>query len=147
MAYDISQDFTDKNLIAEGVKVEFFGGSFLHIASTESPKYKAALSRLAQQNKVRLDTTNEDTVELVRKITCECMAKHILLGWEGIADGTGQEVPYSREKAFEYLMGSSKLRDFVQAEADRTSNFQVVTAEEVGKPSAGPSSGDLKAVS
>ena len=146
MAYDISQDFTDKNLVSEGVRVEFFGGSFLHIASTESPKYKAALSRLAQQNKVRLDTTNEDTVELVRKITCECMAKHILLGWEGIADASG-EVPYSREKAFEYLMGSSKLRDFVTAEAERTSNFQAVTAEEVGKPSAGPSNGDLKAVS
>lgn len=142
MAYDITQDFTDASLVTDGVWVDFFGGSRLLVASTDSPKYKAHLSRLAQKNKVRLDSTNEETVGLVQKITCESLAKHVLLGWEGIAEKDGSPVPYSKEKAFEYLMGSTKLRDFVQSESDRTSNFQVIEAEEVGKPSAGASSGE-----
>lgn len=140
--YDITKDFTDAGLVSEGIWVEFFGGARLKIASTDSPKYKAHLSRLAQKNKVRLDTTNEETILLVQAITCESLAKYVLLGWEGIVEN-GEPVVYSRDKAYEYLMASSKLRDFVQAEADRTSNFQTVTAEEVGKPSPGPSSGAI----
>lgn len=141
MAYDITQDFMDPLVSQKGVEVEFFGGAILIIASDENPKYKAEVSRSAQGNKVRLETTNEETVELVKKITCDAMARHILLGWRGIVDADGAEVPYSREQAFDYLMRSSRLRDFVQAEAGKSSNFHALKADDVGKPSLGALSG------
>jgi hypothetical protein len=146
MAFNITNTFLNDNDAENGVWVEFFEGASLRIASTENPKYKAALAKQARANKIKLDgDPHPDTVRLTTQITCRAMADHILLDWKGITTGDGKEFPYSKANAFEALSKSPQLRDFVSDQAGSATLFQGVTAEEVGKPSTGSSDGHLTA--
>lgn len=143
MAFDLSSTYVNNDTSENGVWVEFFGGSRLRIASTENPRYRAALAKKGRANKIRLEgEPNADTIRLTTEITCQAMADFILLDWEGIIVD-GKEFPYSKANAFEALMKSTQLRDFVSDQGGSASLFQGVTADEVGKPSTGSSDGLL----
>jgi hypothetical protein len=137
MGFDISSTFIDDNTAENGVWVDFYDEARLLIASTENPKYRASLAKSARANKVRLDgDPHPDTIKMTTQITCKAMADHVLLGWEGVTQG-GVAVEYSKAKAYEFLLKSPQLREFVSDQAGSNSLFNSVTAEEVGKPSAG----------
>ena len=145
MSFDLSSTYLNDDSAENGVWVEFFEGARLRIASSENPKYRAALAKQARANKIKLDgDPHPDTVRLTTQITCRAMADHILLDWEGI-QVNGQEFPYSKQNALEALLKSPQLRDFVSDQAGSNTLFQGVTADEVGKPSTGSSAGLLTA--
>lgn len=131
MAFRIEDDVFDPALSDEGVWVDFFNGSKLKIGSTENKKYKAMLAKMAKAHKLQLDTTNEDSFELVNRITCECLAKHVLLDWSGISMEGKENLPYSIADGIKALTLSSKLRDFVVEQAGTPSNFQKEVIEQV----------------
>lgn len=145
MSFDLSNTFINDSTAEQGVWVDFFENARLLIASTENPKYKAALAKQARANKIKLDgDPHPDTVRLTTRITCRAMADHILLNWEGLIVN-GEEFPYSKVNAFEALSKSPMLRDFVSDQANSAALFNSVTPEEVGKPSTGSSDGHLTA--
>lgn len=143
--FDISNTFIDDKAAENGVRVPFYEDAVLIIASSENPKYRAALAKSARANKIKLDgEPHADTVRMTTQITCKAMADHILLGWEGITEG-GQPVEYSKAKAYEYLLKSPQLREFVSDQAGSDQLFNSISAEEVGKPSTGSSAGGATA--
>lgn len=144
MAFNLSATFINDETAENGVWVDFFEGARLLIASAENPKYKAALAKQARANKIKLDgDPHPDTVRLTTKITCRAMADHILLNWEGITLDDGSEFQYSKANAFEALLKSPQLRDFVSDQANSATLFQGVTPDDVGKHSTGNSDGHL----
>lgn len=129
--FDLDQDVFDPEMSDKGTTVEFFNGSTLTLASTENKRYKSLLARKAKQHKLQLDTTNEDSFELVNRITCEALAKHVLLGWTGINFKGKQNVPYTIEVGIEALMASKTLREFVIDQAGTAANFQKTVVDTV----------------
>jgi hypothetical protein len=141
MAFEISSTFMDEVSSEGGVWVDFYESARLLIASTESPKYRAALAKLARANKVRLDSEpHPDNVKLTTHITCKAMAEHVLLGWENILMG-GKPIEYTKQQAYDILIKSPQLRDFVADQAGTQSLFRGAAPEEIAKNSAGSSGG------
>lgn len=135
--FTIEEDRFDPMLSEEGVWVDFYNGSRLRLASTESKKYKAALAKAARKHRLLLDSTNDDNFELIQRITCECLAKYVLLGWEGVTMNGQENIPYSFENGVKALTISQKLREFVTEQAGMASNFQLETLAAVKPQSSG----------
>lgn len=129
--FNLDSDVFDAELSEEGVWVDFYSGSQLKLASTDNKKYKATLAKSARKHRLLLDQTNDDQFELVQRITCEALAKHVLLDWKGIHMGGVENVPYSVEKGIQALLKSARLREFVTEQAALASNFQKVVEKEV----------------
>lgn len=121
--YDLELDFFDEELASTGVWVPFRGNSKIKIASLNNDKHQAARMKAAKQHRLQLDDQNPSASALVLKITCDCLARHVLLDWEGIKLG-GKFVPYTVEVGFQALMKSEPLREFVTEQAGRPSVFQ-----------------------
>jgi hypothetical protein len=74
-------------------------GIRLRIASVDSEEYQKAVEGAAKEHFSRLQTDPEFEQELNRKL----VAKHLLKDWEDLEDG-GKVIPYSTQKAEEYLL-------------------------------------------
>ena len=90
--FNFGELMVDEGSAKDGVWVDFYGGSRLRIASTNSPSYKSKLTKLARANKLILDDSNPENYEAVQRITAEALATTVLLDWQGIhwpnGDGT-----------------------------------------------------------
>lgn len=95
----------------EGVWFDYHGGIRLRIARHDNPKFTEAmrLSLKPHQHAIDTKTLSDETAG---RITRQHVAKFILVGWENITDDAGNQVPYTPEKAFEYL-SDPNLRDFL----------------------------------
>jgi len=128
----------DESVSKKGVWVDFFAGSRLKIASSSSHVYKAMITRLYKQNKLRLDDSNDMNLQLIQDITCEVMSKTVLLDWENInwpdASGTVVEnIPYTPELGKAALLRADQLREFVSEQAARPALFHKAVEEEAVK--------------
>jgi hypothetical protein len=56
---------------------------------------------------------------VMREITIRVFAETVLLGWEGITDQDGNEVPYSKEAALKFLRCQDMLEDVSKIAGDR----------------------------
>jgi hypothetical protein len=91
-------------------------------------KLIAAIPR--QRRMATLDPDESD------RVTAILLRDTALLDWEGIEDGDGQPVPYSKEQAFEYLTNPAYGRRFLQAAvyaADVVSDHREEEAEQDSK--------------
>lgn len=141
MAYDLDDLFIDEEVSAEGIWLNFYGDSQLKLGSTESPKYKSALAKLARQNRVALDDGNPNSFNMIQSITAEALATHVLLDWKGIRMNGQDDIPYTPALGKDALLRSSKLRDFVTERAAEASLFRKEVTEKAGNSSPGTSSG------
>jgi hypothetical protein len=137
MSFNLESLFLDDEVGESGVWVNFYNGSRLKIASSENPKYKAYLSKLARHHKLQLDQANDDSTALVQEITAEALAKHVLLDWEKVTLGGQENVKYTPELGKQALLSAPKLREFVIDQANDTENFRRKQVEAVKKPTSG----------
>lgn len=156
---------SDRTLETEGVWVTIEHGVRLLVARMNNPKYLARLRELMRPHQAELrlsrarytvdgkEAPPRDAAsdELMEKLAIRAMARCILLGWENLFEskrnGSGEvvldkdgkpelvEVPYSEEKAHEYLR---KFREF-QLIVMEVANDQNIYREEVQKESEGNS--------
>lgn len=138
VGFNFADLMVDDTLSKEGVWVDFYGGSRLKIASTNSSAYKSKLSKLARANKLILDDSNPQNFDAVQRITAEALATTVLLDWEGIhwpgADGSvTYNVPYTPKLGMEALR-VDKFREFILDEAGRVSNFKRELTDAAKKP-------------
>lgn len=140
----LNNSYTDPKRESEGVWEDYYEGSKLLIASKNNPEYKAMLARLAQRHKLKIGSKNirPENMVLMRDITAEAMATHILMDWKGISVMQGDETPYSPAVGKTALLNSSELFEFVDSASDDQSRFYAEREEEVKKPSSGTSSGE-----
>lgn len=131
--FDLDSLFSNPEMEIEGVWVDFFGGSRLKIASTDSQLYKARLAKLAKKHRLQLDSDNDESIRLVSEITAEALADTVLLDWERINIDGQKNAKYTKELGKKALLNSSKFRTFVEENAADYSNFQDELKEDVGK--------------
>ena len=122
--FTLEELFTDQVKERDGVWVDFFGGSKLKLASTDSPIYKARLAKLAKQYKLQLDADNDDSYDLVQEITAQAMADTIILDWKGISMGGQENAPYTTKLGKTALLRSSKFKTFVEEASADHLNFK-----------------------
>lgn len=84
-------------LVGDGFKV--------CVAHSNSPAYLAFLTKNARGHgrafmKGRLD---EKTMLAIKPIMKEAAARHLLVGWEGLEEDDGEDIPFSTAKAVELL--------------------------------------------
>ena len=139
VGFNFGDLMVDEGVSKDGVWVDFYSGSQLKIASTNTPSYKSKLTKLARANKLILDDSTPDNYEAVQKITTEALATTVLLDWRGIhwpnPDGTvTYNIAYTPKLGMQALLRSDKFRDFVTEEAGRVSNFKRDLADAAKKP-------------
>lgn len=104
MAFNPCKLKVDYARVTDGVRVEIDDGAAVIVASTNSPEFKAMMRKLVRQNARALGVDDADAVKLDQQITARIYAETILKGWENFEDESGAPVPFSVEKAYEYLM-------------------------------------------
>lgn len=112
----------------DGVEFDYFEDIKLKVARFDNPAFTKFMraSLKPHQQALRDDQLSEAVAE---RIYHEGLAKHVLVGWSGITDSEGNAVPYTPEKALEYLSDPA-YRDFkraVETFAKRTEAFRVET--------------------
>jgi len=128
---DIKKIFsTDSKAEQEGVWVDLDKKTAIKVARSGNPKFQKLFRKLTKPytRAMRSGTLNDDIAE---KILIQCLAETILLDWKGIEED-GKKVPYSVEKAIEYL-GIKDFRDFVVSCADDFALYKAEQDEETAK--------------
>jgi len=98
---DLRQSRIDSEKEVHGVWVDLDDKTKLLIARWNNPAHAKFLKRAMEPYRKRARFGQLDD-GLAEKITREGLAKYILLDWKGLKDN-GKDVPYSQEKALEYL--------------------------------------------
>jgi hypothetical protein len=94
----------------EGVWVPVGDGRLL-IARYNNAKYQTAWRKRVREFWDKDEGKFKDIpADVLKRITGECLAEAILVGWDNISEGDVQ-VPYTKEKAYEYLMDPA-MHDF-----------------------------------
>ena len=93
---------TNVNAAKNGVAVDLGEGLVVTIARSGNENYQKYLKQALKpyEKMLRTKTLPDQTFEL---IYTEAVAETILLGWKGLEDENGVEIPYTKEKAIEIL--------------------------------------------
>jgi hypothetical protein len=116
---DIKKRFqTSEEHEMNGVWVDIGDGTFLKVARMGNPKHREAMRALLAPFKDRPnDIVPQESID-------DVLARTILVSWEGVTED-GAEVPYSHEKAVEYL----SFKDFRDKVVRIASNMETYRAE------------------
>jgi hypothetical protein len=98
---DLGKLRLDPKKSEEGVWCELDHETSVLIGRINSPHYRQTLREkmMPYVEDIRNDTYGQETQD---KVTAETIAAAVLLDWKGLKEN-GEEVPYSEEKAVEYL--------------------------------------------
>jgi hypothetical protein len=91
----------DTKAEVEGVWHDLAEGVRIKVARAENPR--AAELSVKKILAAREKSGGSITPEQLQRIGREVMAEALLVGWDGVTDEAGNPVPYSSEKALEYL--------------------------------------------
>lgn len=106
---DIRKTFqTDELLEENGTWVTFGGDSMFLIARFGNKKHRELMERLRAPHRALIASGRPLPNEIADKMLIDAAAQTILLDWKGVTEN-GVVVPYSQEKAKEYL---TELKDF-----------------------------------
>jgi hypothetical protein len=130
---DIIKTFSTKGE-TEGKWFDIGDASFL-IAKMDNPQYEKLRNKLIKPHVGKFRSPNMEDSSLLEEIMDECILKTILLDWKNITetiDGEVIEIPYSLEKARQYLK-ISEFKNQVMTFAGNWKNFKAYEDEEAEK--------------
>lgn len=140
MALNILRDTkTNEEAEVEGVWVDYLSDSRLKLARWDNEKAQTARFESYHNNEAILKSKDKDGGTTVadakaKEIEINTLANYVLVGWEGIVDDEGNEIPYSSELAKEYLAESRDFRRDVTKMANSSTNYlESVIAKDVAK--------------
>nr|BDD45286.1 hypothetical protein 8 [bacterium] len=119
---------TNTDLENEGVWMDLGSGIKVKIARIKNPKFRKMYERLTRphERQIRQGTLDSDIME---KIVCQCLAKTVLLDWDGI-ELDGKKFPYSPENSLK-LMQDDGLSDFRDQIADLAGSADIFREEDL----------------
>lgn len=134
----------------DGIDLDFGDFKFtIARAGGANQRYRRILAAKFKpfQRQIQNDTLSDEKAE---QILAETYAEAVILGWSGITDDEGKEIPFTKENCVKFLL-DERFHDIVETirrEADRAANFRVSQmtedAENLEKNSSGRSSGAAK---
>lgn len=123
---------TNKSLEINGVDIEIEGVTFkcrrFHAGSTH---VKAAYTRFLKPYQRHLQS-NTISEALADKLDKQVFIAGALIGWTGLTDDQGIEIPFTEENALELFTELPELYTSLQNEATKLSNFMLEDREELG---------------
>ena len=112
----------------EGRWVNHPSGARLRIARAGNSRYLKATDRFEAPFRRDIQRGKLQSTDQL-DILCKAMAQAMLLDWEGVTDADKNEIPYSRETAFQALRYDLSFRNFVmdiatEDERERTESME-----------------------
>lgn len=121
---------TDLEGSENGVWVPIDGqGCALKIARMSNLKYQNRRRELERPHQ-HLTRTTGIPAELANQIFNQCIAETILVDWQGVEDDEGNEVPYSKEVSYDYIVSMPDFKELVVSLAIDQNTFRQQTLDE-----------------
>lgn len=131
---NIARFRTNQKKEQEGTWVDIGEGAELKLARIGNPKYQAYLMELSKPIRTALRAGNFTDPRLKDALK-KVIARTVLLDWKGIEEenekGQLEPVPYSEQKALEYMEEMPDFFTLVQELASDSSLFKDEEAEEL----------------
>lgn len=122
---------TDKRFEQEGIWYAFSEDTKFLLARAGGSNVRFAKVLEAKTRPYRRQIENESIdLDLANGLLIEAFAEAVLLGWQGVTDADGNDLPYSRENAVKLLKDLPDLFAELRNEATRLSNFRTEEIEE-----------------
>ena len=124
---------TDDSLEKEGVVIDY--GEFqirIARAGGSNQKFNRLLEAKTKPHRRIIETENMDQ-KLANKLLMEVYSKTVVLGWEGVKDDKGKDIPFTPEACLNLFKDNRDFFDDIQAQATRAALFRTeVLAVEAG---------------
>ncbi len=132
-------DFYNEYFISEsrsqnGVWVPFRDGIEFLIARGTNPDAMRMMRRELKKHERKLNAQDDASFDLMKRITIDVTAKHILLGWKGPVKYQGADMEYSEANA-KKLLAMDGFREWVDTQARDEDRYKEVQDEEEEKNS------------
>jgi len=108
---DIDSAFANPEAEKEGVWIDYRDGSRIKVARLHNPRFTSAYDAAIKPHK-RKQRAGTLKTEVETSIFCRCIAKTILLDWEGF-EKDGKPWKYSEKNAYDLLQASLDFRNEV----------------------------------
>ena len=112
----------NKKKEVEGVDVTYYGVT-LTVARANNTNFKHQFRTLIAPYKYQMENNQNIPQDVSEDIMLKCYAKSILVGWKGLKDEDGKEIPYSNEKAYELLKEDEDAFEFVKNQSNNMDSF------------------------
>lgn len=122
----------DEERAKKGIWVPFMGGAKFLIGRAGSVGYNSAISKAWKEHDTALQDDTPEAEELGQKLIAEATAEFEFLGWSGVVDEEGNDLPYSKELAVEYL-ATDEIYEFVKKHANKRDHWRVSNVKDMGK--------------
>lgn len=119
----ISNFKTNEDLETNGVWVDIGEGARLLVARMNNPNFQKMFTKLTEPHRKALQRNTLDEAVL-EDIAIRCVAKTVLLDWSGWQGDDGADVPYSEEKALEWLRDLKDFRALVREISTEQATFR-----------------------
>lgn len=118
---------TSKDIETKGITLDF-GDFIFHIARAggSNKKYTKAMERIFKKHRKALQTGTLPP-EVQNKLMIEVFAESVVLGWTGVVDAEGNEMPFNKENVVKLF---TDLPELFQQVLDDAQNFQLFKEEE-----------------
>lgn len=137
---DLKKQFTtDHQIEREGVWVQMDTVARIKVARIDNADFRELSRRLGKpyRQAARAGVFSDETAT---DIMIQCLAKTILLDWEGLSED-GQPIPYSQKEAVRVLTAYKDFREFVVSASSDAELFRAAAADGDEKNSSTPSPG------
>lgn len=115
------------NCETEGVPYIYYGAKLI-VARAGNTNFKKVFRETLNPYKDEFDA-GRLSEEKSNEIMISCVAKTILVGWEGVKDEDGNDIPYSYENAVELLTDDQDCYDAITGHSNNIENY-LTTAEQ-----------------
>jgi hypothetical protein len=90
-------------LLKTGISAEFAPGCMFQINKYGTKEFNRRLSALYKLHQAKIDSGTEEGDEIAKQNFLDVMSEVVFVGWSGVVDPKGKDVPYSVALAKEYL--------------------------------------------
>lgn len=93
---------TNLTLAQEGTEIDLGDGLIVRIAKANNANYTKYMKMVLRPYERQIRTKGLDD-QIFEKLYVEAIAETVWLGWRGLEDDNGVEIPYTKEKCIEIL--------------------------------------------
>jgi hypothetical protein len=120
---------TDADLEAHGFDYDLGDLGKFKVAAWMNERHQAVLKRLRAPYKSFELSGRDLPADKAEAIGVQAMAEAVLIGWSGVKDKQGQDLPYSVENAITLLTDLKRFRNLIVAAATEAENFKAKALE------------------
>jgi len=126
--YDMFE--TDKDVEAGGLDLDY--GEFkitIRRSGGANQQYNKTVEQLAKPHRRAIQTETIDA-NVINKLLSDAHAKSVVIGWDGVKDRDGNEIPFNVENCIKLFDDLPDLFEDVKEQAAKTGLFRKTVLEE-----------------